>query len=681
MENGLSWLPPGREGGNELPGGLFSVYLDGENAQSHRMTLEGIEESAPSEKSSAGVRRQVARFRSPELAAEYHILSYEGTALLEMWPVIRNISGRSLRVTRLDSLSLPLSAGETELLSYTGNWGSEYEPHLSNLQQAVTLQSQSGRSTKGNHPWFALTRPGEGVLSASVAWSGNWIFRFEPGEGGLLLSGGLSDWQFFKDLAPGESMEGPRVVLVWGADLNDVSQQYAAVGRRHWYPRCRLSAQAPVEWNHWWPYEDVDINEEVFARNVETAAVLGMEVCTLDAGWFGPSDPAAAWYEYRGDWDQVNVARFPHGIRPLADLTHARGMAFGIWCEIEGLGINARLAQTHPDFPATRQGQRLNYVCFGNPDVQEWAFQTLSRLITEYQADWIKLDFNLDPGAGCDRTDHGHGAGDGLYAHYQGYYRTLDRVRQAFPEVVLENCSSGGLRIDLGMLRHTDMTFLSDPDWPVHDLQIFWGASTMLAPDTLLHWGYSHWRSTNPPPYQRFNPYDPALTPRQFDYYTRISMLGLYGFSQKLPDLPAWMAERAALHTRVYKEHVRRFVREAALYRLTGQPRRSGEGPRLCAFQYSLPGASEHLLFVFRPSALALTAEGLLSPVYTNSERRMANGGEVRLQGLHPEQLYTLQGFEGEPARQFTGADLMSTGLDFSSLLEEESVLLKISPK
>jgi alpha-galactosidase len=473
----------------------------------------------------------------------------------------------------------------------------------------------------------------------------------------------MNDWEFSHELRPGDEIEGAHVALAWGRDLNDISQQYAAVGRAHWYPRNALSSRAPVEWNHWWSYEDVDIHEEVFARNVESAAKLGMEVCTLDAGWFGPSDAATHWYEYRGDWDLVNTRRFPHGIRAVADHTHARGMAFGLWCEIEGLGVKAQLAKDHPDFVATRKSERLGYVCFGNPAVQEWAFQTLSRLIREYACDWIKLDFNLDPGAGCDRADHGHQPGDGLYAHYMGYYRTLERVRAAFPEVVLENCSSGGLRIDLGILRRTDMTFLSDPDWPVHDLQIFWGASCMLAPDALLHWGYCDWRSTNPPPQQKFNPHDPHLTREQFDYYTRMSMLGLYGYSQKLPELPGWMAERVAVHNRIYKETVRRFVREGDLYRLTTQPRRSGEGERWCAFQYSLPGAaqaSEHLLFVFRlPGAEAKRS--------------------IRMENLDSGATYRVEGLEGDFSAQMSGRELMATGLLFDKLLEENSALLKIT--
>jgi alpha-galactosidase len=345
--------------------------------------------------------------------------------------------------------------------------------------------------------------------------------------------------------------------------------------------------------------------------------------------------------------------------RALSDQTHQQGMKFGLWCEIEGLGINAQLAKDHPEYIATRDEQRLGHVCFGNPSVKEWAYGTLRRLITDYNCDWIKLDFNLDPGHGCNRTDHGHQAGDGLYAHYRGYYHTLERVRKDFPEVVLENCSSGGLRIDLGILRQTYMTFLSDPDWPVHDLQIFWGASTMLAPDVLLHWSFCEWRGTNKPPQQTFNPRDPNLTQKQFDYYTRISMLGLFGYSQKLPDLPDWVRDRLVTHTQIYKDVVRRFVREADLYRLTGQPKRSGDDEGWSAFQYGLPDRSEHLLFVFR---------------LPNSPKEYS----VSLQDLEPDRLYQVTGLENEFAQQLSGRDLMSQGITFNDLHEEDSALLRI---
>jgi alpha-galactosidase len=645
-----SWLQPG------AAQGLFSVSVNGSQFNASNLNFEGAQELSKVE----GIRHVVLRFSGQGIAVEQHLQVYEGTAVIELCPLVRNIGLSPCLIERIDSVSLNVQAKGADLFSFTGNWGSEFEPQQRALTEAVMLESRSGRSSKGNHPWFALSQAGRQVFSGAVAWSGNWAFRFEPGPAkSYHLSGGLHDWQFSKQLQTGETVDGAPVVLVLGGDLNAVSQQYARVGRKHWYPRNSFSSQAPVEWNHWWPYEDAEINEEVFARNVVKAEQMGFEVCTLDAGWFGPADAGTFWEHYRGDWHLVNEERFPHGLRSLADDVHARNMKFGIWCEIEGLGVNAQVAKDHPDYVALRDGQRLGYVCFGNPQVQDWAYGTLKRLITEYQADWIKVDFNLDPGAGCNRSDHGHQVGDGLYEHYQGYYRMLERIRRDFPEVVLENCSSGGLRIDLGMLRRTYMTFLSDPDWPVHDLQIFWGASTMLAPDVLLHWTYSDWRKPDPPPQHTFNPHDPNLTLKKWDYYTRISMLGLYGLSQKLPDLPEWLAQRVVEQNAIYKNEVRRFVLEADLYRLTSQPRRNGEGERWAAFQYSLPDASEHLLYVFR---------------LPGAEQERA----IRLQNLQPERVYRIQGLEGEWNQQATGRELMEEGLLFSRLEEEDSALLRV---
>jgi alpha-galactosidase len=646
-----SWLHP------SINSGLFAVTIDDQPYDALNLAFIGGRAVSSVE----NVRHLILSFQGEDFMIDQNVKVYSDSAVLECWPVIHNQGQAPIKVQRIDSFVLTIPAVDADLLCFTGDWGSEFEPHQTRLSGEVTLESRSGRSSKGNHPWFSLTRSSGSVLSGAVAWSGNWVLRFEPlAEGGHRVSGGLHDWRFSKILQPGETMDGVPVVSVLGKSMDEVSQQYARVGRDHWYPHNALSACLPVEWNHWWPYEDAELNEVVFAENIEKAAQLGFEVCTLDAGWFGPSDAGTFWEHYRGDWHIVNQARFPNGIRPLADLTHARGMKFGIWCEIEALGPKAQLAKDHPEYIAMREGERLGCVCFGNPDVQEWAYQTLARLINEYNCDWIKVDFNLDPGAGCSRTDHGHQSEDGLYEHYRGYYRTLERIHDDFPEVVLENCSSGGLRIDLGILRRTHMTFLSDPDWPDHDLQIFWGASTMLAPNVLLHWTYSHWRNINPPPYQTFNPHDPALTEKKWDYYSRISMLGQYGISQKLPELPEWMEKRMGKHNQIYKNHVRRFTKEANFFRLTDQPRRSGEGERWAAFQYSLPAESEHLLFVFRlPGA--------------EQER------SILLKDLQPDRTYHIQGFENECHLQQTGRSLMEEGLLFSRLEEEDSALLKIS--
>ncbi|MCC6456942.1 MAG: alpha-galactosidase [Caldilineaceae bacterium] len=597
-----------------------------------------------------------------QLQIEIHTIVYPDSTLTEHWFTVRNAGQQPVRISRLDSISIHLSGGisgsDDELLYFTSGWGAEFEGVRKPLQGTVMLETRHGRSSQGQHPWFALTRGNGEILSAAPVWSGNWVFRFEPlDHGAYRLSGGLHDWEFFKDLAPGSAMDSVPVVVALGADgdLNSVSTQYARIGRKFWYPTNSLTQSLPVEWNHWWSYEDKAIDEDVFRRNADVAAELGIEICTLDAGWFGPTESGAHWYEYRGDWDQVNSVRFPSGIRFLSDYVHDKGMKFGLWCEIEGLGKHARLAEQHPDFVAMRSDERLGYVCFGNPAVQAWALETLERLIDEYGCDWIKLDFNLDPGAGCNHTDHGHGAGDGLYEHYRGYYRVLAELRARHPQVILESCSSGGLRIDLGLMRHTHMTFLSDPDWPEHDLQLFWGATTMLAPNVCLHWSFSEWIHEHQR--QTFNPRDPNLQPHQLDYYTEISQLGVFGFSQKLPELPGWVAERFAHHIRQYQTRIEQFVREGDLYRLTEQPKRAQRGERWAGFQYSLPDGTEHLLFVFR-----------------------LDGGEaertLRLRALQPEQQYALTWLTEQRVETRRGHDLMVEGLHFHRLTEEEAAIV-----
>jgi alpha-galactosidase len=593
------------------------------------------------------------------LTVHQQVKVYSGTALAEFSFDIINSSKKTLRVDRVDTLSLSLHANAGEVFYYSGDWGSEFEPHRHNLSDgSVLIESRSGRSSKGHHPWFALTNEGGAIFSGSVAWSGNWVTRFEVmTESGIRFSAGINDWEFCKFLSPGEKMIGAPVIIALGETLNEISQQYTYVGRNYWYPSNEFSSSLPVEWNHWWPYEDAEINEEVFKSNVDQASEMGFDVCTLDAGWFGPPNEESFWEDYRGDWDFVNRRRFPGGIRALSDYTHEQGMKFGIWCEIEGLGEKAQIAKDHPEFVALRDGEKLGGLCFGNPEVQDWAYQTLAHLIEDYKADWIKVDFNLDLGAGCNRMDHGHQSGDGLYEHILGYYQVMTRIRESFPQVILENCSSGGLRIDLGSLHQTHCVFLSDPDWPVHDLQIFWGASTMLAPNVILHWPFSEWRNLNPPPYQTFDPWDPELTQEKWDFYSRISMLGLFGYSQKLPDIPNWLQNRTAELIKIYQTYVRKFVKKAELFRLTEQPRRNGQGDHWAAFQYRMPDGSENLLFVFRlPESEPVRA--------------------IALQGLEPDRTYVVKGFEGEDYGRHTGVELMKNGLVFGNLKEEESALL-----
>jgi alpha-galactosidase len=641
------WGGVGGLGGDTLLD--FAVSVDGRLLTGRDAGWTAASRSAGEavfQRSGSGIEVTVtARRPAPEAAVERALKA-------------RNMGSSAVHITRLDTVHAALPKGVYTLSRYNSGWGGEFAPVSEPLSKATTLEVRSGRSSNGMHPWFALSGEG-GVLTGAVAWSGNWAIRFEPDGEGWVVSGGLHDTDFERTLHPGETIEAPVVWLAAGEDRDTCARQmHAAMRSRR--PRCPLSDALLVEWNHWWPYEDVEIADAVFRANAAEAARMGCGVVTLDAGWFG-GEGDTRWGDVRGDWDLVNTKRFPNGIRALADDAHARGLKFGLWCEVEAIGPKARLATEKPELVARRDGQPLGYVCLGSPAGRAFADATLDRLITEYAADWIKVDFNLDPGAGCNRTDHGHGPGDGLYEHIRGLYALLDGQRKKHPNVLFEGCASGGLRLDPGLLSHVHACFLSDPDYPVHNLQLMWGALDYLAPEAALHWAWSENRGA----FTSFDPNAETLTPEALDFAVRSGMMGFFGLSQRLPDLPLWVRQRFARHIAVYRREVAPLLPAAQVHRLAGQPTREGGGDRWCVIQYASPAKDRAVIFVFR-----------------------LPGGEasrtLRLKGLDPSRTYRLAWEMSEVAEtMISGRQAMEQGLTFNALGEGESALvtLKAGPE
>ena len=512
---------------------------------------------------------------------------------------LRNEGSSAVTITRMDPLAAHLDGGRWTTLAFHSAWGDEWRPVTGTTEYHQYLDSRSGRSSHGMSPWLGLEREGVGLV-ISPAWSGNWHISVDEG---ARVSAGISTWQFFVELQPGESVTAPSVVIAIGESRDAAATALTTAVGADWIPRSAASERLDVEWNHWWPYEDAEITEDIIWQNAQLAAELGIGFATVDAGWFGPADPATYWGDYRGDWDVVNTARFPSGLAALGDGIRAAGVRPGIWVEAEAVGYAARARVEHPEImalaidgrphdPSYTVGSQgldpedptfLGYVCLGSAAGREFVLERMSTAVTEMDAEWIKLDFNVDPDAGCTRTDHGHGAGDGLLRHYEGLYAVLDEFRARHPDVVFEDCSSGGLRIDLGIARHVHCFFLSDPDYTEHALQVLWGTSLLLPAVSILHWSWSQWRGDYPKAQLDFS----ALTDEQFATTLRAAMLHRFGISLRLPELRPSHAEVLRQHVAIYTDTIAGIVREGQLRRLTDQPQRGGVGERAPALQLS----------------------------------------------------------------------------------------------
>lgn len=521
-------------------------------------------------------------------------------------------------------------AANAQLDWWSSDWGAEWQPQLAGGRDGVDLSITAGRSSKGAHP-FLVVRDESTALLLAVAWSGNWRISARVDEAGKLrVTAGL-DQPVLHRLPAGQSVSSPAVITSVGSSVNDASGRLIAAMRAS-NPRPQALR---TEWNHWWPYEDLDINAEVFLANASAAKQVGLEVAVLDAGWFGGD--GAHWHDVRGDWQLRSLGKFPDGIAGLAEQTRALGIEFGIWLEPEAIGKDALLNTTQPELVArSADGQSLGYVCLGSAAGREFVRATVAGVLNETKASWLKWDFNIDPGAGCQRTDHGHGATDGLFSHVLQLYALLDELRAQFPHTVFENCSSGGLRWDLGIAAHFDVGFASDPDWPEHALCCRWASSIFFPPEQQLGWCNSEWRGTHA--HQSLKASE-GVKRSEVDLLMTISMLGGLGLSQKLCDWLAAEQARVAELLAVYETCIKPRLATSSLERLTAQPQRAGAGERQVLFRLVTPGQPD-LWFAFNigdePWQLDLQFAASEVCELLDGRRISLDSGRLRL-GLSPQ--------------------------------------------
>lgn len=185
-------LPSGATWAHEALGSsVFAVHFDGKRVDGQTDGL--VVRRVTSTDLDRGARRCVVHlaYEPENIEIDSHIVMYPDSTLLERWLTVRNSGSKAVRIQRLDSVSMEIPEDEYELMYYTSAWGAEFESVQEPLQGEKVLETRSGRSSNGQHPWFALFRSNGEILSASVMWSGNGIFRFEPGDpGGFRLSGG-----------------------------------------------------------------------------------------------------------------------------------------------------------------------------------------------------------------------------------------------------------------------------------------------------------------------------------------------------------------------------------------------------------------------------------------------------------------------------------------------------------
>ncbi|WP_349899274.1 alpha-galactosidase [Parafrigoribacterium soli] len=381
--------------------------------------------------------------------------------MLRARSTVRNDGADDYSLQQLSTV-LPLGPEAEEILDLSGRWCREQHPQRRAITQGTWLRSfRHGRTGHDSSVLFAAGSAGFAnrsgtVWAAHLGFSGNHEIYLEKtagnvammGMGELLAPGEVT-------LAPGESYATPWSYAAYSErGIDGITASF------HRWMRARPghpSSLRPVVLNTW---EAVYFNHDLaeLTELAERAQEVGAERFVLDDGWFRHRRNDTAGL---GDWF-VDDGVWPRGLAPLIEAVTSRGMQFGLWVEPEMVNEDSDVIRAHPDWisgpgkripPRWRNQQVLDLV---NPEAWQYVYDRLDALLSENDISYLKWDQNRD------LTEMGH---DGLPSTHEqtlAAYRLFDALREAHPGVEIESCSSGGARVDLGILDRTDRVWASD---------------------------------------------------------------------------------------------------------------------------------------------------------------------------------------------------------------------------
>ena len=414
----------------------------------------------------------------------FHTLRWEeGLEALRVSVRFENRSGKPVTLDLLSSLNLggitPFSDGDAHgqlLLHRAGSaWSAEGRLITQTIEEAMLERSWTGHAlrvlkfgqvgsmpVRGWFPFAAVEDKESGVTWAmQLACPSSWQMEIRRKDDRLNMMASLPDEDFghwAKTVAPGESFETPEAYVTAGCGgVDRVSQRLLTVHRAN---MPRPDAELPVLFNEYcttWG-DPSDANLRKIADCLEGR---GIDFLVIDAGWYRRK--GVGWADCGGDWIPEETEMFPEGLKATADMIRAHGMIPGLWFEPETCARGAEIFRKE-EMLLTRYGTVIDtdnrrFLDLRKPEVRAYLDERVTGLLKRCGFGYTKIDYNDCIGAGCDDPDS---LGEGLRQNMQETLRFFRRLREAIPEIWIENCSSGGHRLEPSLMGVTDMASFSD---------------------------------------------------------------------------------------------------------------------------------------------------------------------------------------------------------------------------
>jgi alpha-galactosidase len=369
------------------------------------------------------------------------------------------------------------------MTTFHGGWSAEMRRMDNRVGGAkVTNESRTGASSNQHNPGFLLWENGT-TENAGIAYgfnliySGNHYAAAQQSQTGLTrVMQGVNPANFRKNLAPGEVFETPEAVLCWSdVGLNGLSARMHKFVNDHIVPQYWQNRQRPVLYNSWEGCM-FDFNQRRLLDLAHRAKDLGCELFVLDDGWFGVRNHDKCSL---GDYN-VNTKKLPDGMAGLANKINALGLQFGLWFEPESVSPDSDLYRAHPDWALTDSfpdvlGRHQLLLDLTKAEVRDYIVDSVTKILDSASITYVKWDMNR----------HSIALGAKAHEFILGLYDVLNRIFVPRPHILLESCSSGGNRFDLGMISYSPQVWCSDDTDPIERLTIQGNLSYLYPQSTM----------------------------------------------------------------------------------------------------------------------------------------------------------------------------------------------------
>lgn len=456
-------------------------------------------------------KRYVFNLKTSLLEIRLNYLFANGCKTVRAWTEVTNISGESVGIEYISSFAMTgLANVRTQavdldcrlMIPYNGwcrefNWQDstlgELGYHFNQIAATnrIAVSNTGTWSTKDNLPMACFYTPSKSEallwqIESNTSWSweisdlGSYIY--------LRLCGPSESYNgWWKSLKPGQSFTTVKAAISLGVDFNEALAEMTAY-RRLIAHRAISDRDHPVIFNDYMQCLNADPTTEKLLPQIDAAADAGCEIFCIDAGWYAD---ASGWWGTIGAYEESSE-RFPNGFKEVFDYIRSKGMRPGLWVEPEDIGIGSeRVADFDDDAFFCRHGVRVtergrHQFDMRNERVRAHLTAIIDRLVADYGVEYFKFDYNIDAGIGTERNADSFG--DGLYESGLAAVEWIDELSEKYPNLIIENCSSGGMRADYMQLQHYSVQSTTDVWDNIHMVQLAAAAPTGVLPEQACIW-------------------------------------------------------------------------------------------------------------------------------------------------------------------------------------------------